>query len=35
MTTPNYEFNQLFPGSRKFRHYDHKFEWTRQEFQTW
>lgn len=35
MTTPNFEFNQLFPGPRKFRHYDHKFEWTREQFQTW
>ncbi|XP_052094430.1 small RNA 2'-O-methyltransferase-like [Mytilus californianus] len=35
MTTPNFEFNELFPGPRKFRHYDHKFEWTRSQFQTW
>ncbi|XP_071154629.1 small RNA 2'-O-methyltransferase-like [Mytilus edulis] len=35
MTTPNFEFNQLFPGPPKFRHYDHKFEWTREQFQTW
>jgi hypothetical protein len=35
VTTPNCEFNVLFPGLKKFRHYDHKFEWTRAEFQTW
>lgn len=35
MTTPNYEFNELFPGPKRFRHYDHKFEWTRSEFQAW
>ncbi|XP_069121358.1 small RNA 2'-O-methyltransferase-like [Argopecten irradians] len=36
ITTPNFEFNQLFPADgRKFRHYDHKFEWTRSEFQSW
>lgn len=46
MTTPNAEFNVIFEkknesdslGSvptKKFRHYDHKFEWTRNEFQQW
>ncbi|KAJ8299994.1 hypothetical protein KUTeg_021513 [Tegillarca granosa] len=35
MTTPNYEFNQLFPSYPSFRHYDHKFEWTRKQFQEW
>ncbi|XP_021357305.1 small RNA 2'-O-methyltransferase-like [Mizuhopecten yessoensis] len=36
VTTPNFEFNQLFPDDgRTFRHYDHKFEWTRKEFQSW
>lgn len=35
MTTPNYEFNQLFPGPLRFRHYDHKFEWSRKQFQSW
>ncbi|XP_072166868.1 uncharacterized protein [Diadema setosum] len=34
-TTPNSEFNVLFPGLQKFRHPDHKFEWTRREFQAW
>jgi 3' terminal RNA ribose 2'-O-methyltransferase Hen1 len=37
ITTPNVEYNVLFenlpPG--KFRHNDHRFEWTRQEFQGW
>lgn len=44
ISTPNSDFNETFgpdfhdpnlsehPG---FRHWDHKFEWTRQEFQTW
>ena len=35
MTTPNAEFNVLFPGFSGFRHWDHKFEWTRSEFQSW
>ncbi|KAG8833374.1 hypothetical protein FRC17_010770 [Serendipita sp. 399] len=61
ITTPNYEFNQLFtnpPDSspvgdnsiegrtsgfldptkrtlRLYRHHDHKFEWTREEFHLW
>ncbi|GJQ72939.1 hypothetical protein Trydic_g1581 [Trypoxylus dichotomus] len=34
-TTPNYEFNVLFPNSKPFRHADHKFEWTREQFQSW
>jgi len=37
LTTPNREFNvkweSLEPG--RFRHPDHRFEWTRQEFQDW
>lgn len=37
VTTPNAEYNPLFPtlptGAR--RHPDHRFEWTRQEFQGW
>lgn len=36
LTTPNREFNVLFnmpPGT--FRHDDHKFEWTRSEFEDW
>jgi 3' terminal RNA ribose 2'-O-methyltransferase Hen1 len=37
LTTPNAEYNALFPGlaAGKFRHHDHRFEWTRAEFQTW
>ena len=37
ITTPNSEFNVFFPQLEdgKFRHWDHKFEWTRSEFQSW
>ncbi|XP_061680607.1 small RNA 2'-O-methyltransferase isoform X2 [Syngnathoides biaculeatus] len=35
ISTPNSEFNPLFPGLSGFRHSDHKFEWTRMEFQSW
>lgn len=36
ITTPNVEYNVVFDmGERKFRHEDHKFEWTRAEFETW
>ncbi len=37
VTTPNREFNvkwETLPAG-KFRHADHRFEWTRQEFQDW
>jgi 3' terminal RNA ribose 2'-O-methyltransferase Hen1 len=37
LTTPNREYNVLWetlPAGR-FRHPDHRFEWTRQEFQDW
>lgn len=37
LTTPNAEYNVLWetlPAGR-FRHRDHRFEWTRAEFQTW
>ncbi|KAJ1648487.1 hypothetical protein LPJ64_000184 [Coemansia asiatica] len=40
-TTPNAEFNVNFPGlgygtpQAKFRDEDHKFEWTRDEFEQW
>jgi 3' terminal RNA ribose 2'-O-methyltransferase Hen1 len=37
VTTPNIEYNVKFetlPAGR-FRHHDHRFEWTRQQFQTW
>ncbi|KAM4629310.1 small RNA 2'-O-methyltransferase [Polymixia lowei] len=35
ISTPNSEFNPLFPRLAGFRHFDHKFEWTRAEFQSW
>ena len=37
MTTPNVEYNVKFENlpAGKFRHKDHRFEWTRAEFQTW
>ncbi len=37
LTTPNSEYNVIWetlPAGR-FRHADHRFEWTRQEFQDW
>lgn len=37
VTTPNVEYNVKFENlpAGKFRHRDHRFEWTRNEFQTW
>jgi 3' terminal RNA ribose 2'-O-methyltransferase Hen1 len=37
VTTPNAEYNVKFPtlAAGKFRHQDHRFEWTRQQFQDW
>ena len=37
ITTPNAEYNALFEGlpNGEFRHGDHRFEWTRAEFQDW
>ncbi len=37
VTTPNREYNPLFEGlpEGKLRHGDHRFEWTRLEFETW
>lgn len=37
ITTPNSEYNVLFENlpRGKFRHADHRFEWTRQEFEQW
>jgi hypothetical protein len=37
LTTPNREFNIVFGNEdqNKFRHWDHKFEWTRSEFESW
>ncbi|KAG4078848.1 hypothetical protein HA402_007398 [Bradysia odoriphaga] len=34
-TTPNSECNVLFNMTEKFRHDDHKFEWTREQFEDW
>lgn len=34
-TTPNADFNVLFNLGKGFRHPDHKFEWTRLEFEDW
>jgi 3' terminal RNA ribose 2'-O-methyltransferase Hen1 len=36
-TTPNREYNVMWETlpARQFRHPDHRFEWTRQEFQEW
>jgi 3' terminal RNA ribose 2'-O-methyltransferase Hen1 len=37
VTTPNQDYNRLFatlPAGR-FRHPDHRFEWSRQQFQAW
>ena len=37
ITTPNAEYNTLFPDytQGRMRHSDHRFEWTRAEFETW
>lgn len=37
VTTPNSEYNVKFPSlpAGQFRHADHRFEWTRAEFQGW
>ena len=37
ITTPNAEYNTLFGGlpAGEFRHRDHRFEWTRGQFQIW
>jgi len=38
LTTPNAEYNELFPrtpGTRRLRHPDHRFEWTRDEMRRW
>ncbi len=37
VTTPNAEYNRMWPSlpAGKFRHKDHRFEWTRAEFQQW
>ncbi len=37
LTTPNREYNVVWPtlAAGAFRHEDHRFEWTREEFRTW
>jgi 3' terminal RNA ribose 2'-O-methyltransferase Hen1 len=37
LTTPNREYNVVWEnvGSEKLRHGDHRFEWTRKEFEEW
>jgi 3' terminal RNA ribose 2'-O-methyltransferase Hen1 len=37
ITTPNQEYNVMWPSlpAGKFRHPDHRFEWTRQQFDQW
>ena len=37
VTTPNSEYNVKFPNlpAGRFRHKDHRFEWSRPEFETW
>jgi len=37
ITTPNVEYNVIFKSlpAGRFRHDDHRFEWTREEFQQW
>jgi 3' terminal RNA ribose 2'-O-methyltransferase Hen1 len=37
VTTPNAEYNSLFPNlaAGSLRHPDHRFEWTRAEFEAW
>ena len=37
VTTPNADYNALFPklAAGEFRHGDHRFEWTRAQFQAW
>jgi hypothetical protein len=37
VTTPNAEYNVRWPSlpAGRFRHRDHRFEWTREQFETW
>ncbi|PYF06198.1 3' terminal RNA ribose 2'-O-methyltransferase Hen1 [Ureibacillus chungkukjangi] len=35
ITTPNQEYNEVYGMGGDYRHPDHRFEWTREEFQTW
>ncbi|RSD28631.1 3' terminal RNA ribose 2'-O-methyltransferase Hen1 [Mesobacillus subterraneus] len=35
VTTPNKEYNAIYEMDTEFRHGDHRFEWTRAEFESW
>jgi 3' terminal RNA ribose 2'-O-methyltransferase Hen1 len=36
LTTPNVEFNAAWPSlAGRFRHHDHRFEWSRDQFRDW
>lgn len=35
VTTPNKEYNALYEMDTEFRHGDHRFEWSREEFEAW
>jgi 3' terminal RNA ribose 2'-O-methyltransferase Hen1 len=35
VTTPNAEYNVRYEGLTGMRHNDHRFEWTREQFQAW
>ena len=35
LSTPNAEYNALYPDAVSLRHPDHRFEWTRAEFRAW
>lgn len=35
ITTPNADYNAIFENPKALRHSDHRFEWTRAEFQAW
>lgn len=35
LSTPNREYNAVWPGLKGLRHPEHRFEWTRAEFRAW
>ncbi|KGR75105.1 3' terminal RNA ribose 2'-O-methyltransferase Hen1 [Ureibacillus sinduriensis] len=35
ITTPNREYNEVYKMDEEYRHPDHRFEWTREEFSRW
>ena len=35
LSTPNREYNTVWQGLKGLRHPEHRFEWTRAEFQAW